>query len=404
MFREPFFSDVTATAEAPLSPPPAKAPSIAAPPLPDFKNLEARLNRTTRGVCVVGALDTPEEIDCAREFIKRLGWVTFADTLSGLRQDRADDLILTHGDLSLLAQLPEESRPEMILHIGGRLVSKRVATFLAPSQGSFIASITPSREFFNPHHGIRERIIVPLTDLARLELSPHRPTDSSFVARVKARNAAITAFLEDTFTDESRPISEPAIARAISKEISPSHTLMLGNSMPIRDFELFAVSRRDHTRIIANRGASGIDGVLATALGAAIATQRPLTLLIGDLSLLHDLNSLSLAKDLRVPVSIIAINNDGGGIFSLLPVSKTEHFERLFATPHGLKFEDIARGFGLSYAAPSSMDTFVQEYRSSSARRGTTLIEVQTSRAHNADLHRSINETILTLLNDMARP
>jgi 2-succinyl-5-enolpyruvyl-6-hydroxy-3-cyclohexene-1-carboxylate synthase len=169
---------------------------------------------------------------------------------------------------------------------------------------------------------------------------------------------------------------------------------MLGNSMPIRDFEMFAAVRGDAPRTIANRGASGIDGIIATACGTALGGQTPVTLVIGDLSTLHDLNSLSLARSVTKPLPIIIINNDGGGIFSLLPVSKTEHFEPLFGTPHGLRFNDITRGFGLPYTAPSSMEEFMMAYQTATTHRGASVIEVSTNRHANADLHRAISKEI----------
>jgi len=171
--------------------------------------------------------------------------------------------------------------------------------------------------------------------------------------------------------------------------------------MPIRDFEMFAASRSDAPRTIANRGASGIDGIIATSCGAAIDEESPLTLIIGDLSTLHDLNSLALARTVQTPLPIVIINNDGGGIFSLLPVSKTEHFEPLFGTPHGLRFTDFVRGFGLPYEAPTSIEELVRVYHDSLNRPGATVIEVTTNRYANAELHRSISKDIATSLSSL---
>jgi 2-succinyl-5-enolpyruvyl-6-hydroxy-3-cyclohexene-1-carboxylate synthase len=200
--------------------------------------------------------------------------------------------------------------------------------------------------------------------------------------------------MENFFAQHEDDLSEPALLRALSLHVPSTHTLRLGNSMPIRDFEMFAAARGDAPRTIANRGASGIDGIIATACGAALGGQTSVTLVIGDLSTLHDLNSLSLARSVTTPLPIIIINNDGGGIFSLLPVSKTEHFEPLFGTPHGLRFNDITRGFGLPYTAPASMEEFLRAYQNATSHQGASVIEVTTNRHANADLHRAISKEI----------
>jgi 2-succinyl-5-enolpyruvyl-6-hydroxy-3-cyclohexene-1-carboxylate synthase len=176
---------------------------------------------------------------------------------------------------------------------------------------------------------------------------------------------------------------------------------MLGNSMPIRDFEMFAAVRGDAPRTIANRGASGIDGIIATACGAALGGKTPVTLVVGDLSALHDLNSLALARSVKTPFPIIVINNDGGGIFSLLPVSKTEHFEPLFGTPHGLRLNDITRGFGIPYTNPSSMEEFMRAYQNATSHPAASVIEVTTNRHANAELHRAISKEIATSLSTL---
>jgi len=131
--------------------------------------------------------------------------------------------------------------------------------------------------------------------------------------------------------------------------------------------------------VAANRGASGIDGTVATAAGFSIGLAGPVTLLIGDLALLHDLNSLALLRDR--PVVVIVLNNNGGGIFSFLPIAQhAEVFEPFFATPHNLRFEAAAALFGLTYAAPQTLAELKQAYCEARSRSSATLIEVRTER------------------------
>ena len=139
----------------------------------------------------------------------------------------------------------------------------------------------------------------------------------------------------------------------------------------------------------ANRGASGIDGTVATAAGFARGSGRPVTLLMGDLALLHDLNSLALLRGL--PVTVVVLNNDGGAIFSFLPVARHKaFFEPYFGTPQGLSIEHAAAMFGLDYEHPRSAAEFIETYRAACERNGPTLIEVRTDRAENVELHRRL--------------
>lgn len=393
MFREPFFENESAEATIPLdTPAPITTSSSTNLASVDLRALETLITKTSRGVCIVGALESPEDAAAALSFVKKLGWITFADSLSQLRQESDFECLMTYGDLSLLTSLTEDLQPDTILHIGGRLVSKRISALLAPSQHATIVSVGPSKDHFDPNYGMQTRYVAPLHALAAIGVSGTQ--DASFQQSWFARNATVAAGIANILDCDEGELTEPVILRALSRHTPSAHTLMVGNSMPIRDFEMFAATRPDAPRIIANRGASGIDGILATACGAAIGEDKPLTLVIGDLSTLHDLNSLALARHVRTPLPIVIINNDGGGIFSLLPVSRTEHFEPLFGTPHGLRFADLVRGFGLPYEAPTSIDDFVHAYQRSLSAPGVTVIEVTTHRHTNAELHRSISKDI----------
>jgi 2-succinyl-5-enolpyruvyl-6-hydroxy-3-cyclohexene-1-carboxylate synthase len=141
--------------------------------------------------------------------------------------------------------------------------------------------------------------------------------------------------------------TEPGVARTLLAELPDHARLVVGSSMPIRDLEWYATPRPDVT-VHANRGANGIDGTISTALGVALATGAPTTVLLGDVALLHDVGALVGLRARAVDLRIVVIDNDGGGIFSFLPQATTldgDRFERLFGTPHGLRPELIADVF-----------------------------------------------------------
>jgi 2-succinyl-5-enolpyruvyl-6-hydroxy-3-cyclohexene-1-carboxylate synthase len=143
--------------------------------------------------------------------------------------------------------------------------------------------------------------------------------------------------------------------------------------------------------VLANRGANGIDGIVSSGLGAAAASDAPALVVTGDLSFHHDLNGLAALREGRCRATIVIVNNDGGGIFSFLPVARhAEPFERYFGTPHGLDFRHAADLYGVPLVRPASLEELRDEAARSLARRESLLIEVRTDRAENAADHRAL--------------
>jgi 2-succinyl-5-enolpyruvyl-6-hydroxy-3-cyclohexene-1-carboxylate synthase len=161
--------------------------------------------------------------------------------------------------------------------------------------------------------------------------------------------------------------------------------------MPIRDLEEFAAVRHDPPRILSNRGANGIDGTISTAFGVSAVASGPTAVLVGDVALAYDLGGLLSARRLDLPLTIVLLNNDGGGIFHFLPVAgERDAFEEHVATPHGLRFELAAELYGCAFVRASTVAEFEQAVAESMAHRGVTIIEVVTDREENLALHRRV--------------
>jgi 2-succinyl-5-enolpyruvyl-6-hydroxy-3-cyclohexene-1-carboxylate synthase len=360
-----------------------------------MKALEETLDRSTQGICVIGELTNPGEVHVVKQFVQRLGWITIADPLSQLRITQDISTLLCYGDLVLLKDIPEAHRPDTILHIGGRFVSKRISQLLATQHGPQIIQIVSTDDFSNPYVGVRERYVTDLQALAGLNTRQPQRQRKEFASFFHQRNEAVAAILEDACAlVGADAIDEPRLLRLLAGAVPSEHVLTVGNSMPIRDFDMFAAPRPLMPWVVANRGASGIDGVVATGIGAALASKHDGTIIVGDLSMLHDLNSLGLLKNCAQSIVVVVINNDGGGIFSLLPVAASECFEKAFATPHGREFSNIAAGFSMRYAKPTNLAECMGVYRDAINHRGATLLEVVTNREANAALHRELHMRI----------
>jgi len=171
--------------------------------------------------------------------------------------------------------------------------------------------------------------------------------------------------------------------------------LFVGNSTPIRDMDWFGQTKTNTVRhLAANRGASGIDGLLATAAGYAAGLQKTTTVLLGDLSALHDLNSLSLVAKSPWPMIVVIINNQGGHIFDLLPIRESEHFEQFFNTPHAYQFEHAAKMFGIDYRRIGEMKDFTETYRKAISGNRSVILELTTNRQQNIETRQQVKDQI----------
>ena len=349
------------------------------------------ITQAQRGLVVLGRLPGGKSPTALPALLRALGWPVFADVQTGLR-DAAE--VIAHADLLLLSPaLRKKYRPDMVLHLGGGFVSRRVADFLRESAPQHYVHVSPGPARLDPAHQVTRRVVADIKNFcaALAKRLPKRNSRTGF--ELWQRADAIAANTLDLHLKNARKISEPAVARWLSTALPAEHALLLGNSMPIRDMNMFASGSPQ--RIVANRGASGIDGLIATAAGFAAGSGRPVTALLGDLALLHDLNSLALLAAGKQPVVLIVINNDGGGIFSFLPVAQNgADFERFFGAPHGLTFAGAAQQFNLPYAAPTTLPELHDAYYTAYASGRPALLEVRTDRRLNHAEHAALQREL----------
>jgi 2-succinyl-5-enolpyruvyl-6-hydroxy-3-cyclohexene-1-carboxylate synthase len=233
--------------------------------------------------------------------------------------------------------------------------------------------------------------------------------ESDWFGRWRAVSAAarrtVTARLDEAGgTPDTH--TEPEIARAVVRGLPDGAHLVVSSSMPIRDVERYAGPRAG-VRVLANRGANGIDGVVSTAVGVALATTGPTGLLVGDVALLHDSNGLLGAAGRGVDLTCIVVDNDGGGIFSFLPQARlldAERFETLFGTPHGLDLVTLAAAYGVDDAQRLDPGEDVAAAVAEAAGKGgVRVLVVTTDRAANVTAHRSLDEAVASAVDAALR-
>ena len=267
---------------------------------------------------------------------------------------------IRHADAIL--RVVDDLRPDLLVRIGSPPASRVVNEWLAATGAHEVCDVAD----YDPYGTVKE---VGAVDLSALAAEP------GWAERWRALDAAAEEAIADVLARHPEP-NEPATARRVLAELPSGTNLVVASSMPIRDLEWYATPRADVT-VRANRGANGIDGTISTAIGVALATGAPTTVLLGDVAFLHDMGALVGLARRGIDLRIVVLDNDGGGIFSFLPQASTlpsDRFEQLFGTPHGVRPEEIATAFGVEVEV------------------------VRTDRAANKALHDELNAAVATAL------
>ncbi len=364
-----------------------------------IRSIASRLMSAKSGMISAGPLPTHEDHESIARLADKLGWPLLADTASGLRFHPGASSAISHYDLFLRDKaFAEMNLVDTVLHFGGQQTSKHLQLYIERNRPHIIlVSEHPERQ--DPSHLINERIVGnPRLFASELEATIDKSNSNLTGPFEHADKLGCTAVKD--FVNHNGPITEPATAYWTAEMIPEGSGLFLASSMPIRDVDAVACHSQKRLHIGVNRGANGIDGTVATATGFASGLGRPSTVLLGDLALLHDLNSLALVRKSEVPITFIVINNNGGGIFSFLPIAKVEnHFERLFAASHDLSFENAARMFDMDYRHVAKIEEFKEAYAASQVRLTSSIIEVVSDRHKNTEDHKilwkSLRETIV---------
>lgn len=376
-FREPL-APLPQPFDAPLDAPAAQL--ISARGVPDVSELARRLASHPRGVIVCGPRDALDDLpEAVRELSRALGYAVVADATAGVRDAAA------HADLILRDERWARAlQPDAVVRIGGGLSSKLVQAMV--DRARFTVVIHERGEPIDPSHRAAAVVEGDAPPICRA-LAAQAHGDGPLLAWWREADARARAALE-----RELPWGEPAVAREAALH---AELLYVSSSMPVRDLDAFAPRR---ARVLANRGLNGIDGIVSCAAGAAAATGARTAALLGDLALLHDLGGLIAAARLRVPLNVVCVNNEGGGIFHFLPIAQaTERFEELFATPHQADLSGAARLCGAEFARVESLGGLRAALEAPPALR---LIEARTDRARNLEQHRALQAAVTSALGD----
>jgi 2-succinyl-5-enolpyruvyl-6-hydroxy-3-cyclohexene-1-carboxylate synthase len=341
-----------------------------------------------RAVVVAGRDERdPRGAEVVAAYAWAAGLPLLADPLSGARRGEA---AIAHYDALLRDEgFAAAHAPDLVVRVGDLPTSKPLRQWLAGLDGVRQIAIDPEGAWQDPAAVVSESLPLHLGSVLAAAGPDVAPPDTAWLDRWRAADAAAAQAIAATLGDEE--LSEPAVAAALA-DLPATTTVFTASSMPVRDVETFWPVIDDPPRVLAHRGANGIDGTVAAAFGAAAVAGGPVVLHVGDVALVHDLGALLCASRLGLAVTIVLVDNGGGGIFDFLPVA-TQHdaFEEHVATPTGVAFERVAALFGLVYVAPATLPELRAALEHAVERsRHTTLLHVRTDRAANVALHRAV--------------
>jgi len=371
----------------------------------DLDRLAGLIDGAEKGLILVGRLFSEMQRGAIRRLIETLNWPVYADLSSGLRLAETGTHIMRYFDQQLLSKtFCERFRPDVVLHLGGRVISKRVGLFFEQCRSPHYIVVDDHSDRFDPIHCVTERVACDVAWFAEALSQRLQPrAEGGYGAFSKRKAADVDRLIAEMIAQEEN-ITEPFVARRVSERVPEGGALVVSNSMPVRDVDLYGCHGRDDIRVALNRGVSGIDGILATAVGFAEGTGRSTTVLIGDLALIHDLNSLTMLQRCRQPVIVVVVNNHGGGIFHFLPIAEqADVFEEYFVTPHGYSFAGLGETFGIDAVGVASKVEFDQAYTSAVESGRSALIEVVTAGRENFLFRKRMKKAILDLLQDEAK-
>jgi 2-succinyl-5-enolpyruvyl-6-hydroxy-3-cyclohexene-1-carboxylate synthase len=331
-----------------------------------------------RGIVVAG-WGAHVDAETATRFAAAAGWPLLADPISQLRVPGA---ISTYEALLRVDSFAREHRPDLVVRVGAPLTSKVAGAWADASVPHVL--FDPHRSWLDPQHATAEHVVADAdAALGAVTKALGPAPDTAWLEAWCGTDARARVALDAVLDRCDEPI-EGRIARDVAAAVPEGGALVVASSLPVRALE-WCMSPRRGMRVLANRGANGIDGFVSTAAGIARANPgAPTVALCGDLCFLHDTNGL-LALDDDLDLTVVVVDNDGGGIFSYLPQHELPEFEALFATPHGLDLVAVAQAHGVPARRTTDLDALLSD-----VGPGVRVLVVPVDRSTSVAVHRRL--------------
>jgi len=341
----------------------------------DLNELASILEKSKTGLIIIGSLNPYENHEEVIKFIKLINWTAYFDVSSSLKyQFNLTDNALPTFDHPEVQEALIQNPPETILHIGGRLTSKHYYTFLKQVPAINLVTLSRNIEKEDPSHHTKIRINADIN--STLQALSEKLVGIHFTQQKLPLDFKKFTLKKIELIDNG-PLAYPLISKIIIDQISNDAILYIGNSTVVRSFDAyFSYQNRKKLTIATNRGVSGIEGFIASSVGFIDGSQKEVYLVLGDVAFIHDLNSLLFLADSKIPLKIILINNNGGGIFTLLPINKEKNVLDYITSPHGLHFENAAKLAGIDYLGVRDQKSLSAQFKELQNSKRHCLLEI----------------------------
>ncbi|TFB13790.1 2-succinyl-5-enolpyruvyl-6-hydroxy-3-cyclohexene-1-carboxylic-acid synthase [Filobacillus milosensis] len=349
-----------------------------------------------RGLIVCGELQSHEERDLVLKLAEKWDIPVLADVLSNLRKTiHSNQYIISTYDAILKQQGIRDSLDvDFVIRLGSMPVSKPYMQWITAKQPMHI--VVDENQGYREPTSIESTMVYsqPGVLIKQLLECKSMPNLSRDWVDFWLTNDQVA---QELLKHHEEKLTEGTAVLTLSEEIKQEQVVFVGNSMPIRDMDTFFLTSNQEVDVMANRGVNGIDGVISSAIGVA-ATGTPVTLVIGDVSFLHDYTGLFIARQYDLPIRVIVLNNNGGGIFSFLPqYQEKKHFETLFGTPFNPPIKALVDSLDFEYNQPQTLSELRELLRGDFNK--PEVIEVVTNRDENLQWHRSKWQQVYESLN-----
>ena len=360
-----------------------------------------QLLKQEKGLFLIG--ETPSSIDLDQLILlsEKLGWPIFSDSLANIKTSSfKSNTIIDHHDLLLKhVEMVDEKEPTVIVRIGRALLSKTLNTYLSSYQGDYVL-IDETGLIPDYSHQVSMVVDVDVNSWLRVANEGVFSKDkSNWLNMWVTLDEKVQRLLKSS--EAYNKYSELYLTKEILSSMPDKAQLFIGNSMPIRDVDTVLEKSDNESTLFGTRGINGIDGIVSSAFGMAAAKPDVWNgLLIGDISFFHSMNGLSLGNNHDLALTLFVINNNGGGIFSMLPQNQLPNdlFERLFGTPQGIDLEGIAKAFTCEYQRVTNKQEWEKIVDEVMNKPTLRIVELVTSRDYNKSIRQSLNEMVASQL------
>ncbi|MCM1991778.1 2-succinyl-5-enolpyruvyl-6-hydroxy-3-cyclohexene-1-carboxylic-acid synthase [Oceanirhabdus seepicola] len=344
--------------------------------------VDSSIFKDKKGIIICGGDAYSNYYEEVLELGERLKVPVLADPISNLRNYSRDIIIDSYDAFLKNNDIKKELKPEFIIHFGQVPLSKRIQQFLSMHKDVLYIQVDEIFEYRNSAISTKKFIISSPKWFAKSIFIQNTNTEylNKWVHYQKKMRKQLNEVKDE------KNLFEGKLIQKVQNMLPGESRVVVSNSMSIRYVDYFFEARNQNIKLLCNRGANGIEGIVSTALGVA-SSNKPTVLVTGDLSFYHDLNGLLVGKTHNLNLIILLLNNDGGGIFRNLPQSREKHFEYLFLTPHGINFQGIKTLYDLKYYEVQDYESFENVFNEALNLKGIKLIEVKTDSQLSKELH-----------------